>query len=161
MKLIPNNLTIGQPGSGKTVGMARLALNFHRAVVSLDPHNDSLTALLLDHLDGEVLYHKLSDLDHPLGYGLLRSSANPDPGKRLQENRRRAKQFVEVMMRRRGGAIASAPADGRVGDGPAHGLPVPAAGEGPLRHPLRVPAGDRRVRGASEGLPTARPAAQV
>ena len=107
--MIPNVLIIGEPGSGKSVGTAALALAFPGAVVSADAHVDSLTSLLLDHLTGDVLFHRISDLDHPLGYGLLRPSAHPDAGKRLQANRRRAKQFVEVMMRRRGGAIASAP----------------------------------------------------
>ncbi len=107
--MITNKLIIGEPGSGKSFGTALLALKFPGAVFSGDPHKESLTALLLDHLEGDVLYHQISNLDHSLGYGLLRPSVNSDPGKRLQENRRRAKQFVEVMMRRRGGGIASAP----------------------------------------------------
>lgn len=105
----PNVLVIGEPGSGKTVGTAVHALRFPGAVVALDPHNDSLSSMLLEHRDGDVLFHRLSDLDHALGYDLLRPSAHPDPATRLRENRRRARQLARSLMRRRGGEIAAAP----------------------------------------------------
>ena len=107
--MIPNLLVIGEPGSGKTVGTAVRALTFPGAVISLDPHWDSLSTLLLEHAHGDILFHRLSDLDHALGYDLLRPSTHPDPSRRMQQNRARARQFVEVMMRRRGGDIAGSP----------------------------------------------------
>lgn len=107
--MIPNILTIGEPGSGKSVGSASDALRFPGSVVILDPHKDSLGRLVLEHAQGNILYDRLSDLDHALRYGLLCPSTNPDLRKRAQENQRRAKLFVEVMMRRRGGDISSSP----------------------------------------------------
>ena len=107
--MIPNILTIGEPGSGKSVGTASAALAFPGARLVLDPHKDSLALLVLEHAEGEILFDRISDLDHSLGYGLLGASTQGDANKRLQENRRRAKLFVEVMMRRRGGDIAGSP----------------------------------------------------
>lgn len=102
-------LVIGEPGSGKTFGTAARALTFPGAVVSADPHWDSLSMLLLEHAEGDILFHRISDLNHALGYDLLRASKNPNPVERYRENRRRARLFVEVMMRRRGGDIAGTP----------------------------------------------------
>jgi hypothetical protein len=107
--MIPNILIIGEPGSGKSVGSAADALAFRGAKVILDPHKDSLARMVLTHANGNILYDRLDDLDHPLGYGLLRASEHQNPLKRQQENQRRAKLFVEVMMRRRGGDIAGTP----------------------------------------------------
>jgi len=107
--MIPNVLVIGEPGSGKSVGTAAAALAFSGSVVILDPHKDSLAKLVLEHAEGNVLIDRISDLDHPLRYGLLRPSTHSDPLKRAQENQRLAKLFVEVMMRRRGGEIAGSP----------------------------------------------------
>jgi len=106
---IPNILATGEPGSGKTVGTAAYGLRFPGAVYSADPHNESLSTKLLEHYEGDALFHRLSDLKHSLGYGLMEASRHPNPGVRLRENRRRARQFAEVMMRRRGGDIASSP----------------------------------------------------
>lgn len=106
----PNLLVLGSPGSGKSVGTARKALSFPGAIVCADPHSDSITSLLLEHAEGEILYHNISDLNHPLGYDLLRSApAHLSPTARLQMNRRRARQFVETIMRRRGADIAGSP----------------------------------------------------
>jgi hypothetical protein len=105
----PNILVSGEPGSGKTVGTAVWALDFPGAVISLDPHWDSLSMLLLEHADRDILFHRISDLNHALGYDLLRASTHPDPRQRLRENRQRARQFAQVIMRRRGGELANAP----------------------------------------------------
>jgi hypothetical protein len=105
----PNIFVCGEPGSGKTVGTAVWAMRFPGAVVSLDPHWDSLSMLLLEHADRDILFHRISDLDHALGYDLLRASTHPDPAVRFRDNRRRAKQFAQVLMRRRGGDIARSP----------------------------------------------------
>src|SRR5437899_2649793 len=69
---VPNILISGEPGSGKSVGTAHLALAHRGALFSGDPHEKSTTHLLLEHLEGNVLYHDLGDADHQLGYGLLR-----------------------------------------------------------------------------------------
>jgi hypothetical protein len=107
--VIPNVLVIGEPGSGKSVGAASDILQFPGAVIVADWHQQSLAQLVLQHAQGNVLYDRLSDLDHSLGYGLLKPSTQTDPMKRLQENQRKARFFVEVMMRRRGGDIAGSP----------------------------------------------------
>jgi hypothetical protein len=107
--VIPNILTIGEPGSGKSFGSASDVLKFPGAKFIGDPHKNSLGKLVLTHATGNVLYDRLDDLDHSLGYGLLKASQHPNAMKRLQENQRRAKIFVEVMMRRRGGDIAGTP----------------------------------------------------
>jgi len=105
-----NVLVIGEPGSGKSVAAARDALSFPGAVVILDPHKDSLAQLFLLHCDSEnVLFDRLADLENALGYDLLRPSAHPDPLRRAQQDQRRAEIFVEILMRRRGGDIASSP----------------------------------------------------
>ena len=107
--MIPNVLVIGEPGSGKSVAAARDAVAFTGAVVVLDPHRESLARLVLEHATGNVLFDRVSDLDHVLGYELLKPSVHADPLKRYQQNERRARLFVEIMMRRRGGDIASSP----------------------------------------------------
>jgi hypothetical protein len=107
--MIPNVLIIGEPGSGKSVGAAADALRFPGSRVILDPHKDSIGRLVLEHATGFVLYDRLDDLDHALGYGLLKPSCEPNPLKCLQENQRRARLYVQVLMRRRGGEITSAP----------------------------------------------------
>lgn len=109
VRMIPNILIIGEPGSGKSVGSAVDALAFPGAVVILDPHKDSLARLVLTHAEGDILYDRLDDLEHALGYDLLRPSSHSNPTVRLQENRDRAKFFVEVMLRRRGGDAAATP----------------------------------------------------
>ena len=78
-------------------------------MVVLDPHRDSLARLVLEHASGNVLFDRLSDLEHVLGYELLRPSEHPDALKRAQQNERRARLFVEILMRRRGGEIATSP----------------------------------------------------
>jgi hypothetical protein len=107
--VIPNVLVIGEPGSGKSVAAARDACEFPGAALVLDPHRDSLGRLVLEHATGNVLFDRLSDLDCVLGYELLKPSTHPDARKRAQQNERRARLFVEVMMRRRGGDIAASP----------------------------------------------------
>ena len=106
---IPNVLRVGEPGSGKSQAAARTAVEFEGAVVVFDPHKDSLARLVVEHAGGEVLFDRLSDLTPTLGYELLKPSVHPDPVKRAQQNERRAKLFVEVMMRRRGGDAATSP----------------------------------------------------
>jgi hypothetical protein len=105
----PNILSIGEPGSGKSVGAARDALQFPGAAVILDPHKDSLAALVLIHAQGNVLFDRISDLDYTLAYELLKPSRHPNPERRLQQNLHRARTFLEFLMRRRGGDAASMP----------------------------------------------------
>lgn len=105
-------MVIGEPGSGKSAGSARDAVGFPGAVIVSDPHSgeDSLARRVLPHLpEGKWLYDRLTDLEHPLGFELLRPSAHSDPRRRAQLNERRAATFVEFLMRRRGGDAAASP----------------------------------------------------
>lgn len=107
---MPNVLVVGAPGGGKSFAAASDAVNFQGAVVVLDPHKDSLAQLVLMHARGNVLFDRLSDVKHSLGYDLLKPSANCDPVQRQMENHRRAQIFVEIMLRRRGtDGIAATP----------------------------------------------------
>src|SRR5205823_6225151 len=92
---IENVITVGEPGSGKSVGTARDVLSWTGSAVVLDPHKDSLGRLVLTHKTGNVLYDRLDDLAHPLGYGLLRPSRLADAARRAQQNLRRAQVFVD------------------------------------------------------------------
>src|SRR5947209_10886183 len=95
--VIYNVLVIGEPGSGKSAAAARDALTFPGAVVILDPHRDSLAQLFLLHCgEGTVLFDRIPDLEHTLGYELRRPSAHPDSLRRAQQNQRRAEIFVEI-----------------------------------------------------------------
>jgi hypothetical protein len=105
----PNVLVIGEPGSGKSVAAARDAIEFPGAAVILDPHKDSLASLVLAHATGNMLFDRIDDLDHALGYELLKPSRHADPLRRMQQNLRRAHVFVDLLMRRRGGELAAAP----------------------------------------------------
>lgn len=105
----PNVLVIGEPGSGKSVAAARDAIQFPGAVIILDPHKESLAELVLTHAEGNILFDRVSDLDHCLGYELLKPSQHVDASRRLQQNQHRAQVFVEIMMRRRGGELSAAP----------------------------------------------------
>ena len=95
MSLIPNILVIGEPGSGKSVGTGRLTRDFPGAVVIQDPHRNSLAELGLLHVTGNVLFDRVSDLQHSLGYGLLRHSRHSDEQVRMQQNLKRARLVAE------------------------------------------------------------------
>lgn len=107
---VPNILVSGEPGSGKSYGITHYALAHKGALFSGDPHERSTTRLLLEHATGNVLYHNIGDDAHSLGYGFLK----PPPASLPRDVRaklahRKAKQFTEILMSRRGGNIASTP----------------------------------------------------
>src|SRR5438552_18478804 len=83
-------LVIGTPGSGKSVGCARDAVGYCGTAIILDPTRDSLARLVLTHADGRnILFDRLSDLEYPLGYELLKPSAHPNPERRRMQNQLR------------------------------------------------------------------------
>ena len=96
-----NVLRVGPPGQGKTLATARSVIESDGAEIILDPHKDSLAREVLIHASGNILYAKLSDLSHTLGFELLVPSSNPDPILRALENERRAEALVEILLRRR------------------------------------------------------------
>ncbi len=103
-------LVLGSPGSGKSVGSARDAVEYPGTVVILDPAKDSLARLVLMHDPSpNILFDSLSDLEHPLGYDLLKPSRHPNPERRRMQNQLRIQAMVEIMMRRGGGDLASTP----------------------------------------------------
>src|ERR1051326_2590887 len=105
----PNVLVIGEPGSGKSVAAARDAVGFPGSVLISDPHKDSIAQLVLMHAQGNILFDRISDLEHTLAYELLRPSHHSNPDIRMQHNLHRAQTFVEFLMRRRGGDAATSP----------------------------------------------------
>src|SRR5262245_6388989 len=102
-----NTLTIGSPGSGKSFGAARSAIEFPGAVYVADPHTRSVGQLVLEHVQGNVLFDQLSDLKHVLPLDILRPSCSPDAREAEALNHRSAQLFTEILMRRRSGEIAS------------------------------------------------------
>ena len=66
-----------------------------------DPHKQSLAETVLTHATGNLLYDKLSDLRHALGYAMLTPSSSPDPPQRELENQLRAEAFAAILLRRR------------------------------------------------------------
>lgn len=109
MTSIPNTLGIGSPGSGKSVGGARDAVEFPGACVVADPHKKSFAELVFEHIDGNVLFDRFSNLRPSLRFNLLPQSRSKHPDDVQADNYKSAQLFTEVMMRRRGGDIASTP----------------------------------------------------
>src|SRR5436305_4684434 len=101
MRYAENVLRVGAPGTGKTLATARSLVEADGAEVILDPHKDSLAREVLTHAEGNLLYAKLSDLGHTLGFELLVPSTNPNPFLRAMENQLNAEAFVEILLRRR------------------------------------------------------------
>src|SRR5205807_10426193 len=86
----------------KTLAAARSVIEAaDYAAVILDPHKQSLAETVLTHVNGNVLYERLSDIRTTLGFELLAPSSHPDPIQRQLENQRRAEAFVEILLRRR------------------------------------------------------------
>lgn len=99
-----NVCRVGEPGSGKSKATAASIVASHDAEIAITPHGDDLSSEILPHLAGNVLYAKLSDLDHAIGFETLRS------GESDQENHRRAEAFANILVRRRGGdGLAATP----------------------------------------------------
>lgn len=111
MTSMSNVLRVGATRQGKTFAAARtIAESRGVATVVLDPHKQSLAELCLIHAAGNILYERLSDVRHTLGFELLAPSANPDVLLRQMENQRRAEAFVDILLRRRNAdGMAGAP----------------------------------------------------
>ena len=105
----PSMLGIGSPGGGKSFVAAVDVLNFPGTAVVMDPAHDSIADIVLRFAEGNVLYDRLSDIKHALGYELLKPSAHRDLEEKAKQNHMRARLFVEIMMRRRGGDIKNSP----------------------------------------------------
>lgn len=106
MTPLTNRIRIGRTRRGKTLAGARDLVEGAGSVaaVVLDPHNHSLAEAVLTHAPAEtILFERLSDLTHTLGFDLLRPSTNADPLLRRAEDQRTAETFVEILLRRRGG----------------------------------------------------------
>jgi hypothetical protein len=104
-----NTITLGSPGSGKSVSGAVSAVNFPGAAYVTDPHTRSLAQLVLEHAQGNVLFDQLSDLKHPLPLDILKPHNSPDPVEVAAKNHRSAQFFTEILMRRRTADIANMP----------------------------------------------------
>ncbi|HYH66530.1 MAG TPA: hypothetical protein VD866_17685 [Urbifossiella sp.] len=98
-----NVLKVGATRKGKTLsGVADIVAHPEEAAIIFDPHPDSLAMAALTHVEGNVLFVRLSDIDHPLGFALLTPSSHPDPRKREMENQKRAEVFTDILLHRRG-----------------------------------------------------------
>lgn len=97
-----NFLDCGATRQGKTLAAARrIVESTDEAAVICDPHELSLARSILIHGTGEMLYERLSHVEHALGFELLVPSIHPDPMTRHLENQRRAEGFVAILIRRR------------------------------------------------------------
>jgi hypothetical protein len=92
---------VGATGTGKSFATARDIIASADAELILDPEKDSLAATVLTHATGDVLFDRLDDYLHALGFDMLAGSTNPDPELRYQENLRRARAFAAILLRRR------------------------------------------------------------
>lgn len=102
MILRTNVLKVGATRKGKSESAAReIVESPEEAVCIFDPHKQSLAERVFTHATGNVLYERLSNIKHTLGFDLLKASRNPDALLRQLENQRRAEAFVEVLLRRR------------------------------------------------------------
>ncbi|MFN4261396.1 MAG: hypothetical protein ACK4RK_19085 [Gemmataceae bacterium] len=95
MRYGQNVVRIGEPGSGKTEATVTSIAQSNGAEVNLDPHEDSLARKALIHTEGNVLFARLSDVRHAIGFELLKQSNDP------LENHLRAEAFVDILVRRR------------------------------------------------------------
>ncbi|MCA9051381.1 MAG: hypothetical protein KDA89_21735 [Planctomycetaceae bacterium] len=105
-----NEFTSGSTRSGKsyfeiqkTIAAAESA---HTAIVQIDPHPNSLCAGSFQQLvarghEHRILYDQLPRLDRVPGYQFLRASAAENPLTRFAEDEQYAREFSDVLMRRR------------------------------------------------------------
>ena len=97
--IIMNCLITASPGGGKSMLAAREALEWNGPLIVIDPHRDSLAKKVLTHITGNVLYEKLSDVVHTLGWDFLIPSDHPNPAVRKMENDWQAGVFVDILLR--------------------------------------------------------------
>ncbi len=72
----------GRPGSGKSEAGARASVEDTGSWLLLDPHERSLARRTLTQAKGNVLFDRLDDKKHALGYGLLESLTSADSSHR-------------------------------------------------------------------------------
>lgn len=113
-----NLLVVGSTRSGKSKAeeVAVLAAAAEQvAVIVIDPHSRSLAAgcfqQLVSHgFQRRIIYDQLSCLSAVPGYRFLRSSSAPDLARRFSENDQAAREFMDLLCRRREvKSIATAP----------------------------------------------------
>ncbi len=99
-------LRTGATRSGKTVRAVRsICEATDGAELILDPHKESLAWSAVEHLEGNVLFCRLSALKHSIGFDLITPSTDPDPDIRALENQLQAENFMQMMMISRESAI--------------------------------------------------------
>lgn len=114
MKLPPyrpgNRIVCGSTRSGKStaevIDIVVAAVMASMAIVVIDPHVGSLAwnafvQLVSRGVTKRILFDRLSDLSHFLGYRFLRPSRSPNPYRREAENEQTIKEFIDVLTRRR------------------------------------------------------------
>lgn len=81
------------------------------AHIVIDPAMKSLAETVLLHAPtNNVIFDRLSDLEHAPGYPTLEPSTHPDSAVRHSENDRRSESFIEMMLRKRQSeSLAGAP----------------------------------------------------
>jgi RecA/RadA recombinase len=104
-------LIAGMSGGGKTTlavdAIVEEADRGDTALVVEDPHTDSLGQNAFERLvarghGSRILYDRLYNLVHRLGFDFLRLSTASDPIRRYAENETRVDYFTKVLLRRRG-----------------------------------------------------------
>ena len=103
MSELMNLVRVGATRKGKTQSAAKDVIDSPDwAEVILDPHQHSLAETIMTHVEGNVLFEKLSDVSLTLGFDFLSPSTAPDEARRAMENQQRGEAFCEILMRRRG-----------------------------------------------------------
>lgn len=98
-----NTTVVGATRSGKSVSTAVHVTTSGEATFLADPHKQSTAELVLTHAKGNLLFDRLSDVRVTLKYDMLAGSRDLDALNRQRENERLAADFVDILLRRRGG----------------------------------------------------------
>lgn len=113
-----NVLIVGSTRSGKSKAEESAVLaaaEDQAAIVIADPHRDSLAAgcfrqLVARGYQRQIIFDQVSELSVAPGYQFLRPSLAPDVARRYSENDQAARDFMDVLCRRRElKSIATAP----------------------------------------------------
>ncbi len=112
-------LYVGMSGAGKSTLAVEEILADAEAndscIVCLDPHPKSLAASAFEKLvaqghEHRIIYDRLYELDHFVGFEFLAPSQASDPIHRNANNELRIRSFINILLRRRGQqSIASSP----------------------------------------------------
>ena len=94
-----HNMKTGATRKGKTLSsIADSKAAPEDAELDLDPQKDSLASGLLTHLDGKILFARLSDIKHAIPFDLIDPSTHPDPEMRALENQLVAENFSKIFL---------------------------------------------------------------